>query len=389
MIISVLVRSYVAAMGSSEHSRAAGARDVGTTVFTDGACSGNPGPGGWAWIEPDGPWAAGFDPDTTNQRMELTAVLRACERFEDPLHIVSDSTYVVNCWRDRWWSGWLKRNWRNSRKDPVANRDLWEQVVPHFRDRPGLRLEWVKGHSGDRWNDLADRLAVGALQRRGDTSGEGDPPEEVLGSADRNGGGRSSSSASSDRSSRPSDAAGPTSGAESRSGLRRSADPRVPLGQLVVVTGARSASPDRTGLLAKLSRVLAAQSEMNPEVVVLSGLRRGAESLGVAAARDAGLPYVVVLPYPDPTADWPEAETAEFRRCLEGAREVVVLENKRPTDLEGRRKSLARRDGWLRSVADSVVFMADPADADSEDSLSRWEKALGEDLWRLDVTAQQ
>ncbi|MCZ7628554.1 MAG: hypothetical protein M5U19_05635 [Microthrixaceae bacterium] len=105
MIISVLVRSYVAAMGSSEHSRATGEPGVGTTVFTDGACSGNPGPGGWAWIEPDGDWAAGYEADTTNQRMELTAVLRACERFEDPLHIVSDSTYVVNCWRDRWWQG--------------------------------------------------------------------------------------------------------------------------------------------------------------------------------------------------------------------------------------------------------------------------------------------
>lgn len=376
-------------MGSSEHSRATGVRDVGTTVFTDGACSGNPGPGGWAWIEPDGHWAAGFDPDTTNQRMELSAVLRACERFEDPLHIVSDSTYVVNCWRDRWWSGWLKRNWRNSRKDPVANRDLWEQVVPHFRDRPGLRLEWVKGHSGDRWNDLVDRLAVGAVQRRGDTSGEGDPPEEVLGSPDRNSGGRSSSSASGDRPSQPSDLLESPLESGSRSERRRSADPRVPVGHLVMVTGARSASPDRTGLRAELSRVLAAQSEMNPELVVLSGLRRGAESLGVAAAKDAGLPYVVVLPYPDPTAGWPEAETTEFRRCLEGAREVMVLEKKRPTDLEGRRKSLARRDGWLRSAADSVVFIADPADAESEESLSRWEKALGEDLWRLDVTAQQ
>lgn len=376
-------------MGSSEHSRTTGTRDVGTTVFTDGACSGNPGPGGWAWIEPDGQWAAGFDPDTTNQRMELTAVLRACERFEDPLHIVSDSTYVVNCWRDRWWSGWLKRNWRNSRKDPVANRDLWEQVVPHFRDRPGLRLQWVKGHSGDRWNDLADRLAVGALQHRADTSGEGDPPEEALGSADRNGGSRSGPSGSSDRSSRTSDVLGPIPGTESRSVLRRSADPRVPLGRLVVVAGARSASPDRTDLRAELSRVLTAQSEMNPELVVLSGLRRGAESLGVAAAKDAGLPYVVVLPYPDPTADWSVAETAEFRRSLEGAREMVVLEKKRPADLEGRRKSLARRDGWLRSAADSVVFIADPADAESEESLSRWEKALGEDLWRIDVTAQQ
>lgn len=374
-------------MGSSEHSRTTCAHDGGTTVFTDGACSGNPGPGGWAWIEPDGCWAAGFDTDTTNQRMELTAVLQACGRFEDPLHIVSDSTYVVNCWRDRWWNGWLNRNWRNSRKDPVANRDLWEQVVPHFRDRSGLSLEWVKGHSGDRWNDLADRLAVGALQGRRDTSGEGDPPEEVLGSPDRNGGVGSGFAASSSRMSEPTNALGKASGAASRSAQRRSADPRVPAGRLVVVTGARSAVPERHDLRGELSRVLLAQTEMNPDLVVLSGMRRGAESLGVDAAKDAGLPYVAVLPYPDPAAGWPDAATAELRRRLEGAREVVVLEKKRPADLQGRRGALARRDGWLRGAADSAVFIADPAEAESEDSLRRWENALGDDLWRLDVDA--
>ncbi|MBU6215473.1 MAG: ribonuclease HI, partial [Acidobacteria bacterium] len=128
----------------------AGARHV----YTDGACRGNPGPGGWAWAEPGGEWASGADAATTNQRMEITAALRAAERFDDDLVIVSDSTYVVHCWRDRWWEGWIRRGWRNASKQPVANRDLWEQLVPHFRDRPGLRLEWVKGHSGDEMNDV-------------------------------------------------------------------------------------------------------------------------------------------------------------------------------------------------------------------------------------------
>lgn len=168
-------------MGTSPHSRTPGGPGVATVVYTDGACSGNPGPGGWAWVSDDGPWAAGFEPDTTNQRMELTAVIRACERFAGPLLIVSDSTYVVNCWRDGWWRGWLKRDWRNSKREPVANRDLWERLVPHFAEREDLRLEWVKGHSGDHLNELADRLAVGAVQRRSDASGQGEPPDEVLG----------------------------------------------------------------------------------------------------------------------------------------------------------------------------------------------------------------
>lgn len=380
-------------MGSSEHSRTTGAEDVATIVFTDGACSGNPGPGGWAWIRPDAQWAAGFEPHTTNQRMELTAVLRACERFPDPLHIVSDSTYVVNCWRDRWWEGWLKRAWRNSRKEPVANRDLWEQLVPHFRDRPGLRLEWVKGHSGDLWNDLADRLAVGAVQRRSDSAGTGEPPSEVLGTPDRSTGTASGDSAGNAAGAAfvasPSGAGsvhGASAGADgaSRSALRRAADPRVPDGHLVAVTGTRSLPTDRAWLRSELARILAALAEMHPDLVVLSGLRRGAESLGVDAAIDAGVPYVVVLPYPDPTAGWPEAEAAEFRGTLDAAREVVLLEKKRPGDTDGRRKSLARRDGWFRSATDAVVFIADPADAEAEDSLRRWERALGDDLWRLE-----
>lgn len=142
-----------------------------TVVYTDGACSGNPGPGGWAWVVPGGTWRSGFDPATTNQRMEISAALSACETFEGPLEIVSDSTYVVNCWRDRWWEGWLRKGWRNSKREPVANRDLWERLVPHFRDRPDLKLRWVKGHSGDQWNEVADTLAVEAIDRRAGSSG--------------------------------------------------------------------------------------------------------------------------------------------------------------------------------------------------------------------------
>src|SRR5207249_1688655 len=74
-----------------------------TTVYTDGACLGNPGPGGWAWAIPGGRWASGAVPLTTNQRMEITAVLEAVRAIPGRVDVVSDSTYVVNCWRDRWW----------------------------------------------------------------------------------------------------------------------------------------------------------------------------------------------------------------------------------------------------------------------------------------------
>ncbi len=136
-------------------------------VYTDGACSGNPGPGGWAWaVAPTGePCAAGGEAHTTNQRMELTAVLEALRSVPgDRILIMSDSTYVVQCFRDRWWQRWQANGWRNAQKKPVANVDLWEPLIECYLERrPELR--WVKGHSGDAMNDLVDRLAVAAVPR--------------------------------------------------------------------------------------------------------------------------------------------------------------------------------------------------------------------------------
>jgi len=131
-------------------------------VWTDGACSGNPGPGGWAWATRDGRQGSGGAPATTNQRMEIQAALEAVTALPGTLVVVSDSTYVVHCFRDAWWQGWLARGWVNSAKKPVANRDLWEPLITAVRDRGDVTFRWVKGHSGDEMNDLVDRLAVEA-----------------------------------------------------------------------------------------------------------------------------------------------------------------------------------------------------------------------------------
>jgi ribonuclease HI len=139
-----------------------------TAVYTDGACSGNPGPGGWAWAVADGRQDSGGHPLTTNQRMEIQAALEAVRAVADsPLVVVSDSTYVVNCFRDGWWRGWQSRGWITSAKKPVVSRDLWEPLVEIVKDRGDVTFRWVKGHSGDAMNDLVDRLAVAqALQHR-------------------------------------------------------------------------------------------------------------------------------------------------------------------------------------------------------------------------------
>jgi ribonuclease HI len=138
------------------------APDGALEVWTDGACSGNPGPGGWAWATQDGRQASGGAAATTNQRMEIQAALEAVKALDGPLTVVSDSTYVVNCFRDTWWKGWLARGWVNSAKKPVANRDLWEPLIILVRDRGDVSFRWVKGHSGDPMNDLVDQLAVEA-----------------------------------------------------------------------------------------------------------------------------------------------------------------------------------------------------------------------------------
>jgi len=131
-----------------------------TVVYTDGACEGNPGPGGWAWAVEGGPRASGAEAATTNQRMELKAALEAVKHLEGPLEVVSDSTYLVNCFRDRWWEGWLRRGWTNSKREPVANRDLWEPLLALYLAEPDrLRFRWVKGHNGDPMNELVDSLA--------------------------------------------------------------------------------------------------------------------------------------------------------------------------------------------------------------------------------------
>ncbi len=138
-------------------------------VYTDGACSGNPGPGGWAWATaPDGfQSGSGGESSTTNQRMELMAVLEAVRSLavgSVDIHVVSDSTYVVNCFRDGWWVRWRRNGWRNSQRQPVANVDLWEPLVD-LVERHAVTFEWVKGHSGDPMNDRVDALAVAAVPR--------------------------------------------------------------------------------------------------------------------------------------------------------------------------------------------------------------------------------
>lgn len=146
-----------------------------TTIYTDGACSGNPGPGGWAWAIEGGSFGSGAAEHTTNQRMEVQAAFEAARANEGPLLIISDSTYVVKCFNDRWHVGWQKRGWKNSKNQPVANQDLWAPFIELVLARGDVRFQWVKGHSGHKMNDLVDQLAVDAGKRGSGASGATHP----------------------------------------------------------------------------------------------------------------------------------------------------------------------------------------------------------------------
>ncbi|HTY79683.1 MAG TPA: ribonuclease HI [Candidatus Bathyarchaeia archaeon] len=138
-------------------------------IFTDGACSGNPGPGGWAAIVVDSGVEvelSGGEPSTTNNRMELMGPIQGLRSLPGPrtVDVFSDSAYVVNCFRDRWYEGWRKNGWRNSQKKPVENRDLWEALLAEV-ERHTVTWHKVAGHSGHEMNDRADALARAAIPK--------------------------------------------------------------------------------------------------------------------------------------------------------------------------------------------------------------------------------
>lgn len=138
------------------------------TIYTDGACSGNPGPGGWAALLIYGNQEreiSGGEAETTNNRMEMMAVLMALKKLKEPcaITIFTDSQYVLKGMTE-WVFGWQKRGWKNAEKKLVKNVDLWEALIAASRPHK-IEWQWVKGHNGDVNNERVDALAVAAIMR--------------------------------------------------------------------------------------------------------------------------------------------------------------------------------------------------------------------------------
>ncbi len=137
-------------------------------IYTDGACSGNPGPGGWGSIlmyKGNTKEIAGGKKDTTNNVMELTAVIEALKllKFKCKVKLYSDSAYVVNAFNQKWIYGWMKNGWKNASKEPVKNKELWEELYELTKVHDVTFIK-VKGHSDNEYNNRCDEMAREAIK---------------------------------------------------------------------------------------------------------------------------------------------------------------------------------------------------------------------------------
>ena len=139
------------------------------TIYTDGACSGNPGPGGWGAILMYGPHKrelSGGESSTTNNRMELTAVIRALSLLKEPcmVELWSDSKYVIDGLSKGWAENWKARGWKKADNKPALNPELWERLLALTKVHT-MRYHWVKGHAENPYNNRCDALAVAQSQK--------------------------------------------------------------------------------------------------------------------------------------------------------------------------------------------------------------------------------
>lgn len=337
-------------------------------VYTDGACSGNPGPGGWAWASSPTHHASGGEADTTNNRMELTAVLRAIEDNPGPLTVVMDSTYVKSG-LESWSKGWVRNGWRTKAGGEVKNRDLWEELIEVRDARPPgeLTFEWVKGHSGDVMNDLVDELAV--VQR---------DAHRAVGASGAGPGGAAP---------RPAGAKLADLPPEEQRAERRRRDPRIPPGHLLLVLGHTpdglggwDPNPIADGIRDRLVDYLATMTRLHPDLLVLTGLRPGAEVLAAEAAIRADAPYAAVVGFPGIEKNLSAASQARFRDLVGRAAVSVRFEKTTPADNDAFRRAMARRDAWLIAAADEALLVWDEVDNRYDRLFASLDRRFGAEL---------
>lgn len=283
--------------------------------------------------------------------MELMAVYQAIKANPGPLVVVMDSTYVKDG-LEKWSKNWVKNGWQTKDKKPVKNREIWEPLVA-LRDKRGseLSFEWVKGHSGHPLNDFVDELAVAERDKVRGAAGPGSGSGGVkLADMDS---------------------------AQQRE-ERRKRDSRIPEGHLLVVLGMAELPSD--SVQSKLRDLIAGYREIYEDLVVVTGLRPGAEQLGAKAAIAADVPYVALVSFPGQENSFKPEAKAQYRDLVGRARSVVNFERKVPADKDGFIKAMKRRDAWLANAADQAVLVWDEMDNRFDRLYSDLDKRLGVEL---------
>jgi ribonuclease HI len=334
---------------------------VSTTVYTDGACVGNPGPGGWAWAAPGVAYASGAQARTTNQRMELSAVLQAVRANAGDLRIISDSKYVVDCFRQGWHEQWERKGWKTAGGKPVANQDLWQPLLEAYHahdDR--IAFDWVKGHSDDPTNDIVDRLATEAARTQ--TGRAGTWPPTALGEPDR-----------------PSADTAPAQHRQLAS---------IPGWRLVALGlrppalgGYDPANPVAADVRRKLAETLTGLRTVHPDLHLLTGLALGAQQFAAEAAVVADVPYTAVLAHPHPESVWPPPAQHRYLELLAGAAAHVTLSGRQPRSRQEAAIAAGRRDRALIDAAHGALVVWDGNDRDIGENVTALNRRVPDDVW--------
>jgi ribonuclease HI len=331
---------------------------MSTTIYTDGACVGNPGPGGWAWAAPGIGYASGAQATTTNQRMELSAVVEAVRANLGDLRIVSDSRYVVDCFRLGWHEQWERKGWKTSAGKPVANQDLWRPLLAAYHAHGGqIEFEWVKGHSNDPTNDIVDRLATEAARTQSGRSGAWPPTE--LGEPDR---------PHADPTHRQ--LAGIPGWRLISLGLRP-----PPLG------GYSPTNPVAADVRRKITEILTGLRTVHPDIQLLTGLALGAQQLAAEAAMLADVPYTAVLAHPHPESVWPPPAQHRYLDLLAGAAGHLTLSGRQPRSRQEAGIAASSRDRALIDVAHGAVVVSDGNDRDLNENITALNRRVPDDIW--------
>ena len=265
---------------------------------------------------------------------------------------------------------WQKNGWKNSQRKPVANRDLWEPFVELYEARAGeITFQWVKGHSDDPMNDLVDRLAVQACVTQQPAAGDHPPDPATLGPPDAP---------------RARSAAATAAPAKRRRARARRSPPRPRSGPRRPSWAGGRRTPWPTDVRRRLAELFAAKATLHPDLVVLTGLRLGAECWRRRRPSTPRCPTWRCCRTPSPTGRGPRTTAAGSPSWSRRPASVVTLEKKRPESRADFRNALARRDGWLAANVHEAVLVWDGDDRSLAELHRKLVKRLGEEeVWVL------